>query len=1333
MVAAQGDVKKLSQDLELTEQLCSSLQQGYQEYCPDIQRQQTEVKQLQTRYANVANQLKERENILQEAGTKNQEFQTTCKSLNSFLDNLPTNQLRPTDDLSQISVKQRSQERVMDDLKRKGDDLDRMGDLSQDLQNLLNEYETNVDKYNGTLEDAGATVAKKPHVATLSDAVQKEEKNLLNRYAEATAENTQRQKQMALAKNFVLQSEEKVQMVAQKQVQLESQQKNTFELSSLIKELDEEKERTNYTQSNLKTFKERMMSLKSRRGVERLEEKEVLQYYRDPKLESDLTDLKKILHEETVKRTTAQTQIEVTTSKITIVEDGIKNAPRKLVTKEVTEFERDPQLDIEAAKIRSEMSKMRDEIRVRDGEHIQMKTEVTILQQKKPPIIERVVKKEVVKVEQDPEMLRSVKTFQTEISKESNKITTLNSEIFQTRSMINSLERLIPNIQPKVITKEVKKVEQDPELITESKKIRENLESDRKENSTLSREVMELQSRYREVQDFKPRIEMKEIVNEIYRIDPSTEVEIMRLRKEIQDSSRLRTDLEKNITQVTTELNVLRSQKPKVELKEVLHEVVKEERSPENEREIQRLNSQVNQLHNTYSSLQDQVILLRKERDELKTEKSRIETKLVTREVIKYENDPLLEKEADRLRKNARDEAQLRRNIEEMVYDLKNKYILLERQKPEEKIVVQEVVRLQKDPRVVVEHERLSRSLDNETQTRRKLDLELQQLRSTLVDKERILRESDERQKRIQAESEVREIRLRITQLENAPPPVEESIVVEEVLKVERDPKLERMSNGVRADLDKETSELLRIQREIRNITVKLEILQKEKSGERTVYKEVVRVEKDQAVEAERDRLREQVSQQRFAREDVEDELRRLNDRIRFLMSSKSSTSREESTLNMNKDSLLREKEDLIRELRTLETKRHDISLSFQQQSKLMSEMTQISRQRSVKMETDMQRLENDILSEKDKIHSKDTIIRELLLSMQKEEQQETRTKETNVSTKITILDPETGRDMSPFDAYLQGLIDRQQYIHLQELECDWEEITSKGPDGETTMLQDRKSGRQYSIKDALKAGRLTEYDLQQYKKGKLPISEFALLVAGENKKQPTLNSVIPQTITTVKSAPPAFKENYPIAGIMDTNTDTCYTVRAATMRKLIDLNTAQRLLEAQAATGGIIDITNNERCSVHKALSRGLIDESQMQRLLNAQKAYTGVEDPMTRECLSIGEAIQKGWMPKDTTRRYMEAQHLTGGLVNPNNSCRVSIVDAIGVKMIDSTMLRELQSESTYAKDITDPSTKEKINYKQALERCKKDPVSGLPMLPTSSNEQSYSSQYTSKYARF
>ncbi|XP_058496226.1 envoplakin a [Solea solea] len=1338
VTAAQDDMKKLSQDLESTEQLCSSLQQGYQEYCPDIQRQRTQAKQLQTRYTNVANQLKERENILQEAATKNQEFQATSKSLNSFLNTLPTNQINYTDDLSQVTAKQSSQERVVEDLKRKGDDMDRLADVSLDLQNLLDEYDTNVDKYNGTLEDSGATIAKKPRVLTLSEAVQREEKDLVNLYAKATAENTQRQKQMGLAKNIISQqNEEKVQMVAHQQVQLENQQKTAFEVNTLVKELEEEKDRTIHAETDLRTFKDRMLSLKSRRGVERIEEKEVLQYYRDPKLESDLADLQKKLHEESLRRSTTHTDVEVFNKKIITLEDTIKNTPPKLVTKEVTEFERDPQLDMEASKLRDELSRLRDELRVRGGEEIQMKTEITILQQKQPPIKQRVVKKEVLRVEQDPEMVKAVRVFEVELSNENNKIKSINDDIFQTRSQINALEQIIPNIQPKIITKEVLQIEQDPELITESKKIRTGLEDERVTNTTLSTELMELHSRYREVQDWKPKVEVKEIVNEIYRIDPNTEKEIMRLRKDIQGTSKQRSDLERELIEVTTDVNVLRSQKPKVELKEVLQEVVKEERSPENEREIRRLNDQVSLLHTSYNSLQDRVRLLRKERDEWKAEKSKIETRLVTRELIKYEPDPLLEKEADRLRRDVRDEAQLRRTTEEMVFDLQNRYIQLERQRPEEKVVVKEVLRLQKDPRQIIDHDRLSRSLDDEVKSRRQLDLELQQLRTMVEDKERILRQSDERQKRIHAESELREIRLRITQLENAPPPVEESIIVEEVLKVERDPKLDRLTNTVRSDIDNETRDILRFQREIRNINVKLEILQREKSGEKTVYKEIVRVEKDQAVESERDRLREQVSQNRFARQDVEDEIRRIKDKISFLSSTKSSTSREENTLIMNRDALDRERDNLTRELRTLETKKHDINLSYQQQTRLMSERTQMSRKKSIKMESDVQRLEREILDEKDKIHLRDSTIRELLLTLQNDEHTETRTKETNVSTKITILDPETGKDMSPYDAYLQGLIDRKQYIHLQELECDWEETTSLGPDGETSVLQDRKSGKQYSIDRAMKEGRLTEYDLQQYKQGKIPISEFALLVAGDNKKQLDFNSVIPKSITTVKSAPlelSSAKEIYPVAGVMDTNTDTCFTIRSATLRKLIDPTTAQRLLEAQAATGGIIDINSKEKYTVHKAATRGLIEDSQLQRLLNAQKAFAGIEDPVTRECLSLGEAVQKGWMPKDTAIRYMEAQHLTGGLVDPNTGRRLNIMDAIGSKMIDSTMMRELQAETTYIKDLVDPITKEKINYKQALDRCKTDPASGLPMLPASSKDSRYTPAYNStRYARF
>ncbi|XP_036392249.1 envoplakin a [Megalops cyprinoides] len=1330
----QNEMQKLSQDLEATEQLCSSLQKGYQEYCPDIRRQETEVKTLKNRYANVSNQLQERETLLQEAANKNQAFQSVTQSLNSFLNNLPDNKIKPSDDLSQVNAKQTSQKRVVEDIKRKGEDMDRVVDLSHDLQSVLNEYETNSDKYRSTL---GATNAKPLQSATLADSVLKQEKGLVNRYAEVSAENNQLLNQMGLAKKLIAQNEEKVSEVAvQQQLQLQSQQRAQDETDGLKKELADEITRRTHAETDLETFSKRMMSLKSRRGVERVEEKEVLQYYRDPKLESDLEALKNRIHEESLKRSGTQTEIEVINEKIISLENELKNAKPKLVTKEVTEIERDPQLDLEASKLRDEIRKMKDEIRVRETETVQMKSEVTILEQKPPNIKEKVVKKEVVRLEKDPEMVRAVKTLEVEIADEGQKSKSLNDEIFQTRSQINTLERIIPTVQPKVVIKEVKKVEQDPELINESKKLQGALDEEKTENSSLVKEISTLQLRYDQVSQMKPKVEIKEMINEIYRVDPETEVELVRLRKELQESSRQRSNLQKEIDIVMADLQDLRSQKPKVEMREVIQEVVKEERSPEIIREMQRLNDQVSRLQSTYDNTQDQLNRLRKERDEWKAEKSKVETKLVTREVIKYEKDPLLEKEADRLRREVREETQRRRTTEEMVFDLQNKYILLERQKPEEKVVVQEVVRLEKDPSQMLEHEKLSRALDEEVKSRRQLDLEVQQLRALVQEKERILQQSDERQKKIQVEMELRQIKSRIHELENAPPPIEEKIVIEEVLKVERDPKLEKLTNSLRTDLDKDSNDIMRLERDIRNLTLKIEILQREKSVEKTVYKEVIRVEKDQAVEAERAHLREQASQARNARRDLEDEIRRLTDKLNRLQTTKTSTSREEATLIQNRDALLREKENLTRELKTLESERQDISISFQQQSKLMSERNQMNRQKSIKMESDVQRLEREILDEKDKIHKRENTIRELQNTLKKEDSSETHMRETNVSTKITILDPETGKDMSPYDAYMEGLIDRNQYIHLQELECDWEEITSVGPDGETSVLQDRKSGKQYSIKNALKDGRLTQYDLQRYKDGKMPISEFALLVAGEKSKKPSSFSPLKSSTSPLRSSfsnsstpsSSSGDEHFPISGVLDTTTNSRMSVRSAMTRKLIDTTTGQKLLEAQAATGGIVDIGNKDRYSVHKAAERGLIDSSHLQRLLNAQKAFTGVEDPVTKERLSIGEAVQKGWMPKDNAMRYMEAQYLTGGLVDPNKTGRISILDAVNDKMINSTMLRELQEESNYAKEIVDPITKEKINYKQAMTRCQKDPISGLLLLPAASTESSYTPTYSS-----
>lgn len=51
-----------------------------------------------------------RENMLQEASTKNQVYQSTFRTMQSFLDKLPAEQIDGADDLAQVAAKQKTQE-----------------------------------------------------------------------------------------------------------------------------------------------------------------------------------------------------------------------------------------------------------------------------------------------------------------------------------------------------------------------------------------------------------------------------------------------------------------------------------------------------------------------------------------------------------------------------------------------------------------------------------------------------------------------------------------------------------------------------------------------------------------------------------------------------------------------------------------------------------------------------------------------------------------------------------------------------------------------------------------------------------------------------------------------------------------------------------------------------------------------------------------------------------------------------------------------------------------------------------------------------------------------
>lgn len=1121
--------------------------------------------------------------------------------------------------------------------------------------------------------------------------------------------------------------------------QSENTAKSVRDSEALKAQLEEERSKKAKAQQALEEQRSKLLMLKTQRPIERVEEKEVMQYYRDPTLESNLSKISCQIEDESKKRKGLQADIERMSKKILLMEKDRKVVKPQLLTKEVTKIERDPSLDAQAFSLREEIRYLRDNS-TSYSELEQLRKELQFLEQMQPNIREKVVVKEVVKLEQDPEMQKAVRTLQMQIDDDSFKRRSVEDAIGKLKSRIEELEKLIETAEPKVIVKEVKQVEQDPELLKEFSKLQALMDEERNKNSLMARELTELQSKYSTVERQKPKVEIKERVNEMFRVDPETEEEIIRLKRELQEASRKRQRVDQEVEAALAELSILRSQTPAVEFKEVIQEVVKMEKSPEILREIDRLKEQLNDLVNTNGRSQEQLIRLQGERDEWKRERAKVETKLVNKEVVRYENDPLLEREAERLRQEVRNASQKRRAIEDAIYDLQNKYMLLERRKPEEKVVIQEVVLTQKDPKLRDEHNRLSRSLDDEVSNRRRMEREVQQLQTLVEEKEKLLTFQEDRNKRLALEKEMRQITLRIQEIEESPAPVQEKIIMEEVVKLERDPVLEQSTTNLRIDLDNEKTQVLNLQRECKNLQAQIDVLQKTKSQEKTIYKEVIRVEKDRVLENERARLWELLSRERTARQNAEEDIRRLKEKIERAEGMNRTWSREESDLQKTRTVAMQEKANLGNELRELERQKQQKILFLREQSKLLSQRTENDRQKKMQLGQALSCLESDILKEKDQIYEKERNIRELQSRINKEElNQETQMRETNLSTKISILDPDTGKDMSPYEAYKRGMIDRSQYIQLQELECDWEEITTLGPTGEVSVLLDKKSGKQYSIDDALRFRRITKEEYQLYKEGKIPISEFALLVAGETKQTSSLS--IGSIISKSPATSPTFQhkqnffppgplmafcdDTFPIAGVYDITTDKKYNIKSALGKKLVDPMTAQKLLEAQAATGGIVDLISRDRYSVHKAIDRGLIDNTYMQRLLNAQKAFTGIEDPVTKRRLSVGEAVQKGWMTKDNAFPYLQVQYLTGGLIDPKKTGRIPVSEAAHSDMLCSDLAMMLQDETNYEKDLVDPINKEKIHYKEAMMRCRKDPLSGLLLLPASSEGyQSYQS---------
>ncbi|XP_069477962.1 plectin isoform X5 [Ambystoma mexicanum] len=362
-----------------------------------------------------------------------------------------------------------------------------------------------------------------------------------------------------------------------------------------------------------------------------------------------------------------------------------------------------------------------------------------------------------------------------------------------------------------------------------------------------------------------------------------------------------------------------------------------------------------------------------------------------------------------------------------------------------------------------------------------------------------------------------------------------------------------------------------------------------------------------------------------------------------------------------------------------------------------------------------------------------------LLPLKEKKRERKTSSKSSVRKRRVVIVDPETGKEMSVYEAYRKGLIDHQTYIELSEQECEWEEVTISSSDGLVkSIITDRRSGRQYDIDDAIGKGLIDQSSLDQYRSGTLSITEFADMLSGNmtgfrsrtssvgsSSSFPVSPSSRTQSQGTTWSDPS--EETGPVAGILDTDTLEKVSITEAMHRNLVDNITGQRLLEAQACTGGIIDPSTGQKYSVTDAVNKGLVDKIMVDRINLAQKAYNGFEDPRTKTKMSAAQALKKGWLYYEAGQRFLEVQYLTGGLIEPDANGRVTLEEAVRKGSIDARTAQKLRDVNAYSKYLTCPKTKLKISYKDAMERSMIEDVTGLRLLEASSqSSKGYYSPY-------
>ncbi|XP_061761899.1 periplakin [Nerophis ophidion] len=1091
-------INETEQNLRLAKTSCDQMAIKFQEHCPDIERQEADVQKLNKRFNILNNQIDTRSQSLQRAKMSYGNYRNDYNNLNNWLSRIPNYEPSETDDLRQLETKLKNQRNLLSDITRKESDMNNLSKNGRLYQQAIKDYETETEKFRSILDlDDGLVpqTYKRSRLESPGMVVKAEESAIEAKFTEVNAVNKQRLQNLEFTHSLLKQQPD-IPLIHSTNVQSVNAAAPGGELWRIRKQLQDEIQRREQLDKEVETIQTEIYVLEGQRPQDTVVKKEVIKKVPDPQLDEDIYKIQQKLSEE--RRTThvLDNELEVLKLKLRGLDTEVKEGAQQYMVKEVLRIERDRGQEEEVRKLREELDELRRQKLLKDNEIIQINKQLTILVEEKNKEQEVITEEEVIKVQNDPQLETEYRLLLDRKQKETEGRKQLEDELKFLQEKIRRLEKEKLMAEEKISIKEVLKVEKDVALEREVENLRRQYEDEKSKRRSSQREKADLQRKITSLEEEKSKVIIQEKMREIVRPDPKAENEVANLRLEHVEQQRRYKDAELQLRTLQDELTMLKNRGPQIEIKEIIKEVIKYKTDPQTERELERLRNEiVDKTHQTEKS-EMEIRQLNDEIQRWRNMKPQVQTKEVVNEVLQYREDPKTKEEIEVLKRKLADEQSKRLELEREKSSQEERIRLrkIDLSQVREKVVQQEVVKMEEDAMLRSECDTFVHNINNEQRQKETLKAELYQLQRMKADLDQQLEDLErERRARREAELEIQRLRVILTELEMRDKENREKVTVKQKVVLQQDPQQEKEHSILRLQLDEERHKRVLLEKELNALIQQHITLEKMDVKERVVRTEKIQVEKDPEAEHEIENLKRTLEEEKRRKRELDQELVTITSRLSEMEFSNTKFTKELVYVRDESSRLQQENQRLQNDIRRL---RSEIEITSKETRHITDSAP---REDGKNLELRLESLQRELAELRGVTTKKDEEIERLQKNLtavrQKREQ-----RESHLRRSIVVIDPDTGKEMRPEEAYKLGLIDWKMFVNLQSQECDWEEITVKGPKGESSVLHDRKSGKKFSIDDALSFGHITNHQLQQYMNKQLTIQEFGALVSGKNK-----------------------------------------------------------------------------------------------------------------------------------------------------------------------------------------------------------------------------------------